>query len=94
MNKENVCERCGYHNPQGEHLVEYGPYLDGTIGGVACEVCNRKLEKMLFGLRVEGRTDDEETIDYERRFRSIVDAWKERPLSRKEKIEISKMRGE
>jgi hypothetical protein len=82
-----ICERCGTR----KQLVEYFPIGNEESGIIACKVCNEKLEKMLNGLHWQliDVEKDRSNNDSEKKIKSIVAAWKERPLSKKEKEEIS-----
>lgn len=79
------CERCG----TTKQLVEYGRVEDEDSGIIACKVCDKKLSKMLKGMHWRVNNPEiRNNKDYEEKVKSIVAAWKERPLSKKEKEEI------
>jgi hypothetical protein len=86
------CERCGLTNT--EYLVKYVPEKNEDSGIMACTVCDKKLSKMLKGLhwRVLDKEKDRTNKDYEEQIKSIVAVWKDIPLSKSEKEEISTLK--
>lgn len=86
--KQQKCERCG----TTKQTTEYGTIGDEDSGIITCKVCDKKLSKMLEGLhfQVKDRVKEErDNKEYEERIKSVVGAWKERPLSKKEKAEMA-----
>jgi protein-arginine kinase activator protein McsA len=88
--KQQKCERCG----TTKQTVEYTPIENEESRIIACKVCDKKLSKMLKGLhwKVIDVEKDRSNKDYEEKIKGIKAVWKEIPLSKKEKEEISALK--
>jgi hypothetical protein len=86
--KDLKCERCG----TTKQLVEYGKIENEDSQVITCKVCDKKLSKMLKNMHWKNNPDVKNNKDYEEKIKSIVAVWKDRPLSKKEKEEISSLK--
>ena len=91
--EQQKCERCG----TTKQLVDYPPFENENTGEIlagsgiiACEVCNKKLSKMLEGQHwaikdIEESKNNKDSVEKRNSIRAV---WKEIPLSEKEKEEL------